>query len=135
MKKTILVVLFVFTAVFANAQDKEKDQFTKDTEKLIEMSTRPALQPTIDQFAGMVPAEKKAEFLKEVEGTFPEFFSSMAKVYMEEYTHDDIKQLLAFYNSPIGKKMTSKQGAIQQKAMMAGQAWGMKIQALLGKFQ
>ena len=99
------------------------------------MSTRPALQPTIDQFAGMVPAEKKAAFLKEVEGTFPEFFSSMAKVYMEEYTHDDIKQLLAFYNSPIGKKMTSKQGAIQQKAMMAGQSWGMKIQALLGKYQ
>lgn len=135
MKKTILLVLFVLTAFVSNAQDKEKDQFTKDTEKLIEMSSRPALQPMIDQFAGMVPAEKKDEFLKDVEKTFPEFFGSMAKIYMEEYTHDEIKQLLAFYNSPIGKKMSSKQGVIQQKAMMAGQAWGMKVQALLGKYQ
>lgn len=133
MKKTILVVLFLFTAIMVSAQ--EKDAFAKDTEKLIELSSKPALQPMIDQFAGMVPAEKKEAFLKDVEGTFPEFFASMAKIYMEEFTHDEIKELLAFYKSPIGKKMSAKQGVMQQKGMMAGQDWGVKVQGLLGKHQ
>ena len=60
MKKVILVVLFVFTTVIINAQ--EKDSFTVETEKLIELITKPVLQPTIDQFAGMVAEDKKADF-------------------------------------------------------------------------
>ena len=134
MKKTILLVLFVLTTVLTiNAQ--EKDQFTKDTEKLIELNTMPALQPMIDQFSGMVAADKKEAFLKEVNATFPEFYTSMAKIYMKEFTHEDIKKLLTFYNSEIGKKMSAKQGAMQQQLMMAGQAWGMKVQGILGKYQ
>ncbi len=134
MKKTILIVLFVLTAVvMVNAQ--EKDAFTKDTEQLIELSTKSAFEPMVNQMAGMVAADKKEAFLKDVEATYPELYTSMAKIYMEEFTHEDVKQLLAFYNSPIGQKMSSKQGALQQKGMMAGQAWGMKVQALLGKYQ
>ena len=133
MKKVILVVLFVFTTVIINAQ--EKDAFTVETEKLIELITKPALQPTIDQFAGMVAEDKKADFLKELDGTLPELYSAMAKIYMEEFTQDEIKELLAFYDTKIGKKMTSKQGVLMQKGMIAGQSWGMKVQALLGKYQ
>ena len=95
----------------------------------------PALQPMIDQFSGMVAADKKEAFLKEVNATFPELYATMAKTYMKEFTHEEIKKLLEFYNSEIGKKMSAKQGTMQQQLMMAGQAWGMKVQGILGKYQ
>lgn len=132
MKKLVLV-LFIFTAVISNAQDK--DSFTKDTEKLVETISKSAFTPYIDQFSAMVTADKKEAFIKEINETFPELYTSMAKIYMEEFTHAEIKDLLAFYATPTGKKIADKSGVLSQKGMIAGQSWGMKIQALLGKYQ
>ena len=133
MKKVILVVLFVFTAVIVNAQ--EKDAFTVDAEKLVEVISKSAFEPVIEQFKGMVAAEKQEAFVKEVEGTFPELFTAIAKIYMEEFTHAEIKDILDFYATPTGKKLANKTGVLSQKGMIAGQSWGMKVQALLGKYQ
>ena len=80
-------------------------------------------------------ADKKEAFIKEINETFPELYTSMAKIYMEEFTHAEIKDLLAFYATPTGKKIADKSGVLSQKGMIAGQSWGMKIQALLGKYQ
>jgi hypothetical protein len=134
MKKTILVVVFALISILTiNAQ--EKDTFTKDTEKLVETLSKTAFEPVIEQFKGMVPAEKQADFVKEVEGTFPELYAAMAKIYMEEFTHEEVKNIMAFYETPTGKKLANKTGTLSQKGMVAGQTWGMKIQTILGKYQ
>ena len=134
MKKTLLLVVFVLTSVMTiNAQ--EKDAFTKDTEKLVETLSKSAFDPVIDQFKAMVAADKQADFVKEVKGTFPALYADMAKIYMEEFTHDEIKDIMAFYETPTGKKLAAKTGVLSQKGMAAGQTWGMKLQTLLGKYQ
>jgi len=134
MKKTLLVLVFVLTSVMTiNAQ--EKDTFTKDTESLVEMISKSAFNPVIDQFKAMVAEEKQADFVKDVNATFPSLYSDMAKIYMEEFTHDEIKDLIKFYQTPTGKKMADKAVVLSQKGMMAGQTWGMKLQTILGKYQ
>ena len=133
MKRIILVVFVALLSLTTNAQ--EKDPFTKDTEKLMEILIKPSIAPTIDQFIGMVAEDKKEAFKKEVEGTLPEFYTSLAKIYMNEFTHDEIKELLQFYATPVGKKLAEKSGVMAQKGMMAGQTWGMKLQGILGKYQ
>ena len=47
--------------------------------------------------------------------------------YDKHMTHDDIKQLLKFYNSPIGKKLIEKQPLILRDSMIVGQKWGMEL--------
>ncbi len=133
MKKIVLVIAFVFTAVIVNAQ--EKDAYTKDTEKLVQIISESAFEPVIKQFSAMVAEDKKEAFVKDLNATFPELYAAMAKIYKDEFTHTEIKDILAFYATPTGAKLASKTGVLSQKGMAAGQEWGMKIQALIGKHQ
>jgi len=48
-------------------------------------------------------------------------------IYEKHFTHDEIKQLLKFYKTPIGKKVIETQPVIMQECMIAGQEWGKKI--------
>lgn len=133
MKRIILVAFVALLSLTTNAQ--EKNQFAKDTEKLMVILIRPSFKPVMEQFSGMVAEDKKEAFKKEVEATMPELYDAMAKIYMDEFNHDEIKELLKFYTTPVEKKMAEKSGIMAQKGMMVGQNWGMKLQGLLGKYQ
>ncbi|MEE9350083.1 MAG: DUF2059 domain-containing protein [Flavobacteriaceae bacterium] len=133
MKKIILVIVLAFSMLAINAQ--EKDQFTKDTENLVQIISETAFEPLIDQFSGMVAEENKDAFVKEVKATFPTLYAAMAKIYKEEFTHAEVKDILAFYETSTGKKLASKTGVLSQKGMAAGQAWGMEVQAIMAKHQ
>lgn len=132
MKKIVFVALLL-VGLTVNAQ--EKSQFEKDTYKLVEMISKPTFNSVVGQMAAMVKTENVEAFTKEVEATYPELFTAMTKIYMEEMTHNDIKAIVAFYATPAGKKLLEKQPVLQQKGMQAGQAWGMKLQGLVGKYQ
>ena len=45
-------------------------------------------------------------------------------IYAKHFTHEEIKQLIAFYESPIGKKMIKVQPQIMMESMAAGEEWG-----------
>jgi uncharacterized protein len=47
--------------------------------------------------------------------------------YAEAFTVAEIKQITAFYQSDIGKKLVKEQPAIMQKSMVQGMQWGQKI--------
>lgn len=134
MKKTILVIAFSFF-LFSNVNAQEKSAKDKDAYALVELISKPTFTPIINQFMSLVKADKKEAFLKEVDGTFPELFNGLSKIYSDEFTHEEIKKLIKFYNSELGKKVASKQGLMAQKGMMLGQSWGMKMQDIVAKYQ
>jgi hypothetical protein len=45
-------------------------------------------------------------------------------IYDRHLSHDDIKQVIAFYESPAGRKLISVQPQIVAESMKAGQDWG-----------
>jgi hypothetical protein len=47
--------------------------------------------------------------------------------YNKYYTHDEIKQLIAFYESPLGKKVVEVTPLLTQETMTIGQKWGEKL--------
>ena len=53
-----------------------------------------------------------------------ELLTLSAASWDKHYSHDEIKQLVAFYESPIGKKMVATQPLIVQESQVAGQQWG-----------
>ncbi|MFD1293988.1 DUF2059 domain-containing protein [Lutibacter holmesii] len=133
MKKIILIVVVFLCAFNVNAQ--EDTSYKTDTEKLVAVISENAFKPYIDQFASMVAAEKQEDFKKEIEATLPGLYSEMAKIYMDQFTHDEILELLKFYATPVGKKMADNSGALTQKGMVAGQTWGIKVQEIISRYQ
>ncbi len=45
-------------------------------------------------------------------------------IYAKHFTHEEIKQLIAFHESPIGKKLIKVQPQIMMESMAAGEEWG-----------
>ena len=45
----------------------------------------------------------------------------LAGIYMQEFTLNDINQMIRFYSSPVGKKLTRKQSVLMAKAKELGE--------------
>ena len=56
-----------------------------------------------------------------------EFIEMIIPIYDKHFTHEEIKQLIAFYESPIGKKMIKVQPQLMMDSMTAGEEWGKKL--------
>ena len=51
----------------------------------------------------------------------------LVPVYAKYFTQDDIRGMLAFYESPVGKKMIQTMPAVVQDSMAVGQRWGQAV--------
>jgi uncharacterized protein len=51
----------------------------------------------------------------------------MVAVYDRHFTHPEVKQLLAFYQTPIGRKTVEVLPAVMSESMAVGQAWGQSL--------
>ena len=134
MKKVLLACLFALVAVVqVNAQ--ENSEFKNETVEFLKLTgAGAAFENAIDQIGTMVSAENKDAYIKEANGTLVGLYDKMADLYMAEFTQDEIKELVAFYNTDLGKKLAEKQLGLTQKAMMFGQSWGMEVQSIAQKY-
>jgi hypothetical protein len=133
MKKVFLSIAFVLIAQMSFAQDSS---FKADVLKLISISGADGQINIIKpQILNMISKDKQENFSKEFDASIPSLHNKMAKIYMEVYTPEDIKGMIAFYESPIGKKMNEKAGELGQKTMQAGQEWGQELQAIMAKYK
>jgi uncharacterized protein len=133
MKKITLLLLVVFAAQFSFSQ--EDADFKKDVLKVIERSGASGqMAAAKKQILTMIPEDKHAAFLIEFEAFMPKVNDATAKIYMEEYTKEDVKAMLAFYDSPIGKKMAEKAETIASKSQEAMMSLKGDMQALVMKY-
>jgi len=72
---------------------------------------------------------------EELEGILKEQMSSDGdltniniNVYHNHFTHEEIKQINQFYDSPIGQKLAARTPDITRQSMEAGQEWGIRMQ-------
>lgn len=133
MKKLIVTFALVLVANLGMAQVNEA--FKKDVLKMIELTgSAGQMKMAKEQILKMVPEAKQAAFLVEFNASLPSLYDKMAAVYMQEYTHDEVKSILKFYETPIGKKMTEKSEVIAGKNMAASQEWAMGLQGMMMKY-
>ncbi|NHN27681.1 DUF2059 domain-containing protein [Flavobacterium jejuense] len=112
-----------------------QDAFKQDVLKVLKASGSAAqMEMAKDQVMGSIPEDKKADFAKDFDASLPSLYDKMAKVYMEIYSHDEVKQMLKFYESPVGKKMTEKASELTKRNMAAAQEWGMELQGMMMKY-
>lgn len=136
MKKNL--ILFVFTclsAITSFAQQKDIE-YKKAIQKMIvvsgsEKTYKVAINQMIDMMSKQSP-NMSAEFRTKMAAKFTqnsmgELVDRLVPVYKKHLTLSEINQMIAFYQSPIGKKFAEKTPLITQESMLVGQQWGMKI--------
>jgi hypothetical protein len=104
-----------------------------DIRKLMEtIGARKLTEQMLDQLLGAVrqgalgvPAEVWDEFRRGLveDG---ELERIQLRVWDRYFTHEDVKGLIEFYNTPLGRKLIEQQPNVLRDSMEAGQAWGVR---------
>jgi len=129
MKKLIFVFIFVTaTGACIYGQTKNDDILkllrVSGSEKLSEQ-----LMPVlIQQFKQIVPDIPNIFWVKVMEKmNFDDLHDAYIPLYDKYYSHDEIKQLITFYESPLGRRVVEVTPLLTQETMSIGQAWGEKL--------
>ena len=72
-----------------------------------------------------VPEKFWTEFRKEINSD--ELVNQIIPIYDKHLTHAELKELIKFYETPVGKKMIAVMPAITAESMQAGQQWGVEV--------
>ncbi|WP_100613719.1 DUF2059 domain-containing protein [Confluentibacter citreus] len=132
MKKILLVLFLVVTAVI---QAQDTSEFKKETIEFIKLTgSGAAFDNAITQIGTMVSEANKEAYQKEANATLDGLYDKLADLYMTEFTQAEIKELVAFYHTDLGKKLAEKQLSLTQKGMLMGQSWGMELQGIAQKY-
>jgi hypothetical protein len=132
MRALIAVALFSLTsfAPAARAEPRLSGPKADDIRKLLAMTgsaqlgTQVLAQVVLSMKRAMphVPDRFWAEFQKEVKPD--ELTELLVPIYDGRLDTADVKALIAFYQTPTGKKFVSVLPAITQESMGAGETWG-----------
>ena len=74
---------------------------------------------------------EKKEFSNEVMGSLVDL---LVPIYKNHFSEKDLKDAIELFNTPIGKKISSKTPIIAQETMQASMQWGMELTQKMQKF-
>ena len=132
MKKIFIAALFFLVANVAMAQDAA---VKADVKKLIQLAGANAqMDLAKKQVLTMIPAAKQEAFLKEFNAILQPMVDKQVNFYIAEFTADEIKQMIKFYESPLGKKMAEKALKQSEASMQDSQEIGGEINSLVMKY-
>lgn len=132
MKKLFFVVALAFVSQLGFSQEKAT------REEVVQVIEKSGALGQIDsakkQVLEMIPADKKAAFTVEFDIIIKKATDATIDIYLQEYSKEDVKAILAFYNSPVGKKMSEKASVIAQKSQDSMMSLQGEVQALMMKY-
>ncbi len=132
MKKLVLLAATVVISLSSMGQDSYTETLKEYFKAAGQAET---FNSVIDQVIGMykqqmptVDAATWDMMSKEFKGSsMDELSVLLADVYKKHLTEKDLKEIIAFYNTPVGKKLAAETPAITNESMAVGQAWGAQI--------
>lgn len=143
MKSSFLTLLLVLVTTFSFSQ--ENSTYKTSLKQLIQISgSEAAYNSALDQMISIfkqqqsnVPKEFWDEFAIELnKDAIGQLINMILPVYQKHLTEADLKGIIAFYETPLGKKYAEKTPLITQESMLAGQEWGKQIgEKVVGKLR
>ena len=73
----------------------------------------------------------RENFLKDYDQSLEVFYKEYINFYSLKYSHEEVKQMLAFYATPTGKKFANDQLLLSSNSFPKGQEWGWKLEAMM----
>ena len=155
MKKAYLILVVGFAAIFTvnvSAVENLSSAKKADIKKLLDVtgsleiakhmseSVVSQMSEALKQTRPDVPPETFDIIHEEVNKTISEamvakggFIDLMIVLYHRYYTHDDIKGLLKFFQSPLGRKASSLGPVMSQEGFVIGQRWGERLGPIIDR--
>lgn len=140
--RRIFICLVLFLAVSTASQAQENKEYEAAMVRMLEVSkTMDAMKQLAPQITAMMKqqatAEVPADFWnlieKQMVAMYEQIIKAMLPIYQKYLTLDDIKEIIRFYESPVGKKLADSNTKIAMEAMPVAQQIAMenmqKIQA------
>ncbi len=130
MKKLIGVILFLCAIINGIAQDKAMKE---DVIELLKLKGSAKLRTEIIKKAEVIFTEKFPEIPSDfwndfkAEVTEETFVMLLLPVYEKYYTHEEIKELVRFYKTPVGRKMNKILFELNKDVEIKGREWAVKI--------
>ncbi len=87
--------------------------------KLLFLQQNPALGKDLNEIAGKLRTDLAPRFV--------ELTDEMALLYATHFSESELKAILAFYQSPAGKKMLAQQPTVVDASMKFAQNWANKL--------
>ena len=87
--------------------------------KLLYLQQNPALAKDLNEIAEKMRADLAPRFA--------ELSDEMAKLYAIRFTDQELKAILVFYQSPVGKKLLDQQPNVVDDSMKFAQDWANKL--------
>ena len=132
--KRLSFLLLLFCHFLVTAQVSESYQNTLN--EMIRVSgTGEAFISSVQQMKKMFKAQfadLKDEDWNSIEEyinkeSFQNLINQLSPVYQKHLSEEDLKTIIAFYNSEAGKKFAEKTPLIAQESMVVGQQWGIEL--------
>ncbi len=79
-----------------------------------------------------IPAAFWDAFMAHVRRDTTRLIDMLVPIYASHLTQSEIEELIRFYTSPIGQRLTAVQPAIMRESAQAGQNWGELIARIVG---
>jgi uncharacterized protein len=141
MKKMLMLVSLLLSLTVVQAQTPRDDKHYKAAEELLlTMNMKQAIGESLDQMLAL--QLKNNPNLQPAEATLKQFFNKYMswealredyiKIYMEEFTEKELKDMMAFFRTDTGKKMAAKQSVLMMKGAQLGQN---KVKEHMGELQ
>ncbi|MGY6562074.1 MAG: DUF2059 domain-containing protein [Luteibaculaceae bacterium] len=132
MRKSVLFI-FVFgvcfcTTLLAQSTQKEKDILTFLDINGGRAASELMLNQVFTAFKKMKP-DVPATFWEQARKDFTVdgLHQELLPLYEDLFTHEEIKELIAFYQTDTGKKMASLTNEIARRSMAAGEVFGRNL--------
>lgn len=144
MKFFLLCIIFFLTGtIIVVAQDSKAYEaaMTQMLEVSKSMDAMKQIAPQItamikQQSGGSIPEDFLADMEKEMIVMYDKMIKAMIPVYQKYLTLDDIKGVIAFYETPVGKKLAESNTKIAVEIMPIAQQIGMEtMQKLMKELQ
>ncbi|MBK8517541.1 MAG: DUF2059 domain-containing protein [Saprospiraceae bacterium] len=135
MKKLISTLSLFIIMTFVSI-GQTHDDYKETLQKMLKISgSEESYHAAINQMFTMfkqqysaVNEETWTSFEAEFKNTsINDLLELIVPVYQKHMTIEDLKELIKFYETPVGKKFALKTPLIVQESMQVGQQWGMKI--------
>ena len=132
MKKIFALVIFALFAAAGFSQEKSAEK-EKDIIRLLEITNAKDLAsqvfdmmiPQIAQLTPNVPQDVWDLMRQKID--IDDFVDMFIDIYDRHFSHEEIKQLIAFYETPVGRRFVQETPGITKDSMQAGQEWGMRL--------
>ena len=132
--KKILVSLAVLWCVALGVQAQDNQEYEKQVAKMLEMThTMDAMKQIFPQMTAMLKQQLPQapdEFWKELDASMNGMYDKMIKavipVYKKYLTLDDLKEIIKFYETPVGKKLSEMNPKATAEILPIAQQIGMQ---------